>query len=198
MLKELVIASHNQGKINEIKNILAPFNVKIYSADELNLPDVDETGNTFAENAILKAETLSSLSGKPCLADDSGLCVDALSGAPGVYSARYAPDRDFNKAMDKLLNELQNSSSSDWSAHFSCVLALKIPQQPVRIYEGRVDGCITPRRRGNNGFGYDPIFIPQGFNKTFAEFSAEEKSSVSHRGKALKLFLDKEFNGKNI
>jgi len=198
MLKELVIASHNQGKIIEIKNILSPFDVKIYSADELQLPDVKETGSTFAENATLKAETLSSLSGKACLADDSGLCVDALDGRPGIYSARYAPNRNFNLAMSKLIYELQASGSTDWSAHFSCVIALKTPNTPTRIYEGRINGKITPNRRGNNGFGYDPIFIPDGFDKTFAELSPEEKSTVSNRGRALKLFLDSEFNGRNL
>ncbi len=198
MLKELVIASHNSGKISEIKNILAPYKVKIYSADDLNLPDVEETGQSFAENAALKAEVLSSISGKPCLADDSGLCVDALNGRPGIYSARYAPHRDFNLAITKLLQELKASSSTDWSAHFSCVIALKIPDNPTRFYEGRVNGIITPNPHGNNGFGYDPVFIPDGFNKTFAELTTEEKSAISHRGKALKLFLDNEFNGKNL
>lgn len=194
MLNELIIASHNQGKIAEFKNMLAPFGVKIYSANELDLPDVEETGTTFAENAQIKAETLSNIAGKPCLADDSGLCVSALNDAPGVYSARYAPNRNFDIAMTKLIDELKASGSSDWSAHFSCVLALKIPNQPTRFFEGRVDGTITPERRGNNGFGYDPIFIPNGFSKTFAEMSHEEKANISHRGQALKLFLSREFD----
>lgn len=194
MLTELVIASHNQGKIAEFKNMLSPLGVKIYSSAELDLPDVAETGHTFAENARLKAETLSALSGKPCLSDDSGLCVDALNGAPGVYSARYAPNRNFDLAMDKLLQELQATGSADWSAHFSCVLALKIPNQPTMFFEGRVEGKITPDRRGDNGFGYDPIFVPQGYAKTFAEMNPQEKASVSHRGRALKLFLQQVFN----
>ncbi len=194
MINELIIASHNQGKITEFKNILTPLGVKVYCADDFNLPDVEETGTTFAENAHIKAETLAQISGKPCLADDSGLCVDSLNGAPGVYSARYAPNRDFNLAMQKLINELQAKSATDWSAHFSCVLALKVPQQAVRLYEGRVDGIITPHRRGSNGFGYDPIFIPQGYAKTFAEMTAEEKAAISHRGRALKQFLKQEFN----
>lgn len=194
MLSELVIASHNQGKIAEFKNMLSPLGVTVYSAAELNLPDVEETGTTFFENAQIKAEALSSLTGKPCLADDSGLCVHTLNNAPGVYSARYAPNRNFDLAMTKLIDELKSSGSTDWGAHFSCVLALKIPHQPTRFYEGRIDGSITPNRRGNNGFGYDPIFIPQGFNKTFAEMEAEEKADISHRGRAVKLFLNKEFN----
>lgn len=194
MLTELVIASHNKGKIAEFRELLSPLGVKIYSSDELNLPDVEETGTTFAENAQIKAETLSALSGKPCLSDDSGLCVDALDGAPGVYSARYAPNRDFDLAITKLLQEMQNSNSDNRSAHFSCVLALKIPDQPTSFFEGRVDGHITLNRRGSNGFGYDPVFIPQGYDKTFAEMDSSEKAAVSHRGRALKLFLQQVFN----
>lgn len=194
MINELIIASHNQGKIAEFKNMLSPLGVKVYSADDFNLPDIEETGTTFAENAALKASALAAISNKPCLADDSGLCVDALGGAPGVYSARYAPNRDFDLAMQKLISELQNKKAVNWSAHFSCVLALQIPGGPVRFYEGRVEGTITPHRRGGNGFGYDPIFIPQGFDKTFAEMTKEEKSAISHRGRALKQFLKQEFN----
>lgn len=194
MINELIIASHNQGKIAEFKNMLSPLGVKVYAADDFNLPDVEETGTTFAENAALKASALAAISNKPCLADDSGLCVDALGGAPGVYSARYAPDRNFDLAMQKLINELQDKKAVNWSAHFSCVLALQIPNAPVRFYEGRVEGVITPHRRGENGFGYDPIFIPQGFDKTFAEMTKEEKSAISHRGRAIKQFLKQEFN----
>lgn len=198
MLKELVIASHNQGKINEFKQMLTPFGVRVYSALELGLPDVEETGTTFKENASLKAETLSNLSGKPCLADDSGLCVTALGGRPGVYSARYAPNRNFDIAMKKLISELKSAHTDDWSAHFACVLALKEPEQETRFYEGRVDGSITEDRRGDKGFGFDPIFIPHGYKQTFAEMSAEEKSQISHRGRALATFLQKEFNVKDI
>jgi XTP/dITP diphosphohydrolase len=194
MFNELIIASHNQGKIKEFKQILSPFGVTIYSADDFNLPEVEETGTTFIENAKLKAETLSALSGKPCLADDSGLCVNALNGQPGVYSARYAPNRDFNKAMDKLIEEIKNKNTSDWSAYFACVLALKEPEKETKIFEGRVNGIITPSRKGESGFGFDPIFIPNGFNKTFAEMTSDEKSTISHRGQALKLFLQREFN----
>lgn len=194
MLKELVIASHNQGKITEFKALLAPLGVKVYAATELNLPDVEETGTTFAENAALKAETLAKISGKPCLADDSGLCVDALNGRPGVYSARYAPNRDFNKAMSLLISELQASGKTDWSAHFSCVLAITEPGQKTRFYEGRVNGQITADRRGSEGFGFDPVFIPDGFERTFAEMNHAEKAKISHRGKAVAAFLKKEFN----
>ena len=195
MLKELVIASHNKGKIAEFDNLLSPLGVKIYSANDLNLPDVEETGTTFAENAILKAEALADLSGKPCLADDSGLCVDALGGRPGVYSARYAPNRDFGKAMSMLVEELKESKSDDWSAHFACVLALKLPNKEVELFEGRVDGKIIEHRRGENGFGFDPVFVPDGFDKTFAEMSADDKKKISHRGRAVEKFLQKVSNG---
>ncbi len=198
MLKELVIASHNQGKINEFRQMLSPFGVTVYSAVDLNLPDVDETGTTFAENALLKAEALAAASGKPCLADDSGLCVDALDGRPGVYSARYAPNRDFDKAMQMLIDELKQTGKTDWSAHFSCVLALKIPSEKALLFEGRVDGKIVAERRGCNGFGFDPIFMPEGETRTFAEMSAEEKKHISHRGRAVAAFLEQCFNGKNI
>lgn len=194
MLKELVIASHNQGKIKEFREMLAPFGVAVYSAADLELPDVEETGTTFAENAALKAEALAEISGKPCLADDSGLCVDALGGRPGVYSARYAPNRDFDKAMEMLIGELKDCGATDWSAHFACVLALKIPGQDVRFFEGRVDGKIIENRRGDNGFGFDPVFVPDGYNKTFAEMTGDEKTEISHRGRAVKTFLQREFN----
>ena len=169
MLKELVVASHNKGKIAEFEQMLKPFGVKVFSALDLNLPDVDETGTTFEENAVLKAETLAAFCNKPCLADDSGLCVDALSGRPGVYSARYAPNRDFDLAMDMLVKEIKETGSDDWSAHFACVLALKIPNQEVEVFEGRVDGKIVENKRGDNGFGFDPVFVPNGFDCTFAE-----------------------------
>lgn len=187
---KIVIASHNQGKISEIREMLAPFEIEVCSAKELNLPDVEETGTTFEENARLKAETLAKASGLPCLADDSGLCVNALSGRPGVYSARYAPDRDFNKGMDMLLTEIAHSGSDDRRAHFSCVLALAYPEGACRVFEGRIEGQIAREKSGNGGFGYDPIFVPDGFDKTFGHFSAEEKAAVSHRGRAFAKFIE--------
>ncbi len=198
MLRELVVASHNKGKIAEFENMLKPLGVKVFSAVDLNLPDVEETGKTFEENAVLKAETLAEICNKPCLADDSGLCVDALGGRPGVYSARYAPNRDFDKAMDMLVGEIRETKKDDWNAHFSCVLALKVPNQKTEVFEGRVDGKIIEEKRGDNGFGFDPIFVPDGFEKTFAEMSAEEKKIISHRGRALEKFLRKVFDGQNI
>lgn len=186
--EKLVVASHNQGKIDEIKKMLEPLHIEVFSARDLNLPDVEETGTTFEENAALKANQLSEISGLPCLADDSGLCVDALDGRPGVYSARYAPNRDFDKAMDMLIAELQASGAKDWSAHFACVLALKIPNQECKFFEGRVEGEIVSLKSGNNGFGFDPIFKPQGFDKTFGNFEKDEKAEISHRGKAFQKF----------
>lgn len=188
-IEKIVVASHNQGKISEIKTMLAPFQISVVSARELDLPDVEETGTTFEENARLKAETLSKLSGLPCLADDSGLCVHALGNRPGVYSARYAPDRDFAKGMEMLLVELASSGSSDRNAHFACVLALAVPGSETRIFEGRVDGEITSEPEGTAGFGYDPIFKPEGYNVTFGNFDGAEKNKISHRGRAFGKFI---------
>lgn len=189
-LKKIVVASHNQGKIDEIKAMLESFQIEVVSARDLDLPDVEETGVTFEENAALKAMELSEISGLPCLADDSGLCVKALNGRPGVYSARYAPNRDFDKAMEMLVGELKDCKSDDWSAYFACVLAFKIPGQEIHFFEGRVDGHIVAEKNGHNGFGFDPIFVPQGFDKTFANFSKEEKAAISHRGRAFQKFCD--------
>ena len=192
-IEKIVVASHNQGKINEIKTMLEPFHIAVVSAGELDLPDVEETGTTFEENSRLKAETLSKLSGLPCLADDSGLCVHALGNRPGVFSARYAPNRDFAKGMEMLLGELAASGSSDRSAHFSCVLALAVPGNETKIFEGRVDGTITTEPQGIAGFGYDPIFKPEGYNVTFGNFDGAEKNKISHRGRAFgkfKAFLE--------
>ena len=190
MLKELVIASHNQGKITEFKALLAPLGVKVYAATELNLPDVEETGTTFAENAALKAETLAKISGKPCLADDSGLCVHALDNRPGIYSARYnEPKKNgFMYAMERLNAEL--GDTKDRSAHFSCAVVIAWPDGDTEEFEGRVDGRLCWPAKGKNGFGYDPMFVPDGFALSFAELPAEEKNKISHRARALKKFTD--------
>lgn len=188
-LTKLVVASHNDGKIAEIKTLLAPFNIEVTSAQELRLGDVEETGTTFSENAVLKAEAVSLMCGLPCLADDSGLCVDALEGRPGVYSARYAPNRDFKKGMKLLLNEIKETKNPSRKAHFSCCLALACPDEKVKLFEGRVDGTIADKPRGKNGFGYDPIFIPDGYNQTFAELGDEIKNTISHRRRALDKFV---------
>lgn len=190
-MKKLVIASHNQGKIKEISELLSPFGIEVVSAVDLNLPDVEETGTTFEENARLKAVALAKLSGEFCLADDSGLCVDALDGRPGVYSARYAPNRDFDKGMEMLLQEVAQSGKKTRAAHFSCVIALADPKDlSCKIFEGRVNGHLSEEKHGNGGFGYDPIFVPdEGDGRTFAEMNGEEKSKISHRGRALSAFI---------
>lgn len=186
---KIVFASHNRGKIAEITEMLSPLNIQVISALDINLPEVDETGVTFEENAALKALSGASIAGVPCLADDSGLCVNALNGRPGVYSARYAPNRDFNKAMDMLLDEIAQTGSSDRSAYFACVLVLGFPDGTYQHFEGRCNGVIAESKSGVGGFGFDPVFIPDGYDKTFAELGAEVKNKISHRGNALQKFL---------
>lgn len=193
MINKLVFASRNNGKIKEIKQMLEPYGVEVLTAVDLNLEDVEETGTTFAENAALKAVAAAKATGLPSLADDSGLCVDALGGRPGVYSARYAPNRDFNKGMDMLLDELKGVPAEKRSAHFMCILALAEPNCECRFFEGRVNGYIAEKRSGTTGFGFDPLFVPEGHKTTFAEMSAEEKASMSHRGNAFKAFISEVF-----
>lgn len=187
--KDIIFASHNKGKINEIREILSPLGLNVLSGEDLNLPDVEETGKTFEENAYIKALAAAKEQNIPCFADDSGLCVDAMGGRPGVYTARYAPNRDFDKGMDKLLNELAATNSGNRAAHFSCVIVLAYPDGRYKSFEGRVDGSIAACKSGHAGFGYDPIFIPTGFNRSFAEFNSEEKNKISHRGRALQKFV---------
>ncbi len=187
--KEIIFASNNKGKIAEIKEILYPLGIKVLSGEDFNLPDVEETGKTFEENAYIKALAAAREKNIPCIADDSGLCVDAIGGKPGVYTARYAPNRDFDKGMDKLLKELAETKSNNRSAHFSCVIVLAYPDGNYKSFEGRVDGYIATQKTGNLGFGYDPIFIPTGFNRSFAEFNSDEKNKISHRGRALQKFI---------
>ena len=184
-LSEVVFASHNAGKIKEIKELLQPFGINVKAALDMELPDVEETGSTFAENSLLKSQTIAELTGLPCIADDSGLCVDALNGTPGVYSARYAPNRDFDKGMEKLLAEMAQSPNKSRKAHFSCVISLAFPNGGYELFEGRVDGHIAAEKQGIGGFGYDPLFIPDGFAKSFAQMSKDEKNQVSHRGRAV-------------
>jgi len=187
--KEFIFATHNKGKIDEIRKILKPLGIKILSGNDINLPDVEETGKTFEENAYIKALAVAKEKNIPCLADDSGLCVDAIGGRPGVYSARYAPNRDFDKGMDKLLDEIAQTKSNNRSAYFQCVIVLAFPNGCYKSFEGRVDGSIATKKSGNSGFGYDPIFIPTGYNRSFAEFSSDEKNKISHRGRALQKFV---------
>lgn len=190
-ITELVFASHNAGKIAEVSDMLAPLGIKVKSAADMNLPDVEETGTTFAENSLLKSQTIAKATGLPCIADDSGLCVDALDGAPGVYSARYAPNRNFDKGMDILLSEMDKSGNPSRKAHFACVVSLAYPNGEYHLFEGRVDGQISREKmRGEGGFGYDPLFIPDGYACSFAQMSHDDKNKISHRGRAMQKFKD--------
>lgn len=188
---KLAIATNNPHKLSEIKAILAGRFEHAYSLGELGIDvDVEETGSTLEENALIKARTILSLTGLPSLADDTGLMVDALKGAPGVYSARYAGDQH-NDAANRalLLNNLKGVT--DRRAHFSTVMALCYPDGREIVAEGRVDGRILCAERGTNGFGYDSLFLCDDLGKTFAEATAEEKNAVSHRSRALNNLLDK-------
>ena len=190
-IKEIIFASHNAGKIKEVKEMLAPLGISVRSASEMGLPDVAETGTTFAENSLLKSKTVAQATGIPCIADDSGLCVDALDGAPGVYSARYAPNRDFDKGMDLLLSEMKQSGNPSRNAHFSCVVSLAYPDGTYHLFEGRVNGRIAYEKMcGADGFGYDPLFVPDGYDCSFAQMSHEEKNKISHRGRAMQKFKE--------
>jgi XTP/dITP diphosphohydrolase len=182
----LVIASHNPGKIVEIGALLAPYNIEALGAAALGLEEPEETGATFEENAELKARLAAEASGLPALADDSGLVVPALGGAPGIYSARWAgPGKDFGAAMERVRRELQDK---DRSAHFVAVLALAWPHKDdggrVEIFRGEVHGRLTWPPRGTRGFGYDPIFIPDGYSETFGELDPARKHTISHRARA--------------
>lgn len=180
---ELVIATHNAGKAREIEALLRPYGVEILTAGALALPEPEETGQTFIENALIKSEAAAQASGKPALADDSGLSVTALGGNPGIYSARWAgPDKDFNMAMEKVHEAL--GENMDRSACFVCALALSWPDGHSETFEGRIDGTIVWPARGEKGFGYDPIFVPTGHDITFAEMDSEQKQSMSHRARA--------------
>lgn len=182
----LVVASHNKGKAREIAELLAPFRLDVMSAADLNLPEPEETEDSFKGNAILKAEAALKHCGFACLADDSGLSVRALGGAPGIYSARWAgPEKDFAAAMQRVHRELEGKS--DRAAEFVCALALARPGENTQIFEGRVEGEIVWPPRGTQGFGYDPIFVPHGQTRTFGEMSAEEKLPLTHRAKAFAL-----------
>lgn len=185
----LVIATHNPGKVREIADLLGPYVAAFESAGALGLPEPEETGKTFAENARIKALAAALASGQPALADDSGLSVSALGGDPGIYSARWAgPDKDFNLAMSKVEDAL--GDSSDRSAAFVCALALAWPDGHVEIFEGRVSGRMIYPPRGEKGFGYDPVFVPDGYEMTFAEMDPAEKHRISHRAAAFARLVD--------
>jgi len=186
----LVIASHNEGKMREIADLLAPFSIDAVSAGELALDELEETGKTFAENANLKAMAAARASGLPALADDSGLEVRSLGGKPGIHSARWGgAARDFGLAMQRVRQELVAAGAQDLSANFTCALALALPNGKAELFEGRVFGTLTWPPRGARGFGYDPIFVPEGYKETFGEMEPSLKDSISHRARAFEKLM---------
>jgi XTP/dITP diphosphohydrolase len=199
----IVVASHNAGKLREFADLMAPFGIEAKSAKEYGLPEPDETGTTFEENAYIKAFAAAKATGLPALSDDSGLCVDALDGAPGVYTANWAetPDgaRDFGMAMQRTEVALQEVGAVDpaqRTGRFVAVICLAFPDGEAEYFRGEVEGTLVWPPRGTLGFGYDPVFLPDGFEKTFGEMSAEEKhgwkpgqpTALSHRARAFQKF----------
>ena len=198
----VVIATHNPGKLAEMRDLLAPYGIAATSAAELNLAEPNETGATFAANARIKAMSAAKATGQPAFADDSGLCVDALGGEPGIYSARWAgPDKDFRSAMNQiqtLLVEKGARSPDQRRAHFIAALCLAWPDGHTEEFEGRVDGVIVWPPKGTAGFGYDPLFMPFGHERTFGEMTADEKHGLppkgmglSHRARAFVMLAEK-------
>ena len=182
--EKLVVATHNPGKARELAEILEN-RYRLVTAGELGLPEPEETEASFVGNALLKARRAADASGLPALADDSGLSVAALEGAPGVYSARWAgPAKDFAAAMRKVEERLEETGSDDRACWFTCALALAWPDGPAVVVEGRIDGALTFPPRGTRGFGYDPIFVPEGFDSTFGEMEPARKDAMSHRARA--------------
>lgn len=203
--KTIVVASHNAGKIREIEDLISPFGFSAQSAADLKFEEPDETGTTFEENAMIKAHASAKASGLPALSDDSGLVVDALDGAPGVYTANWAEKedgtRDFAMAMEKVEKALADKGATetkDRTARFVSVLCLAWPDGHTELFRGEVEGYVVWPPRGTQGFGYDPVFRPEGYGTTFGEMSAEEKhgwkpgdvAALSHRARAFKLFVE--------
>lgn len=193
-LRVVVIASHNAGKVREIRDLLTPLGLEIKSASALGLAEPEETGASFAENAELKARAARDATGLPALADDSGLVVAALDGAPGIHSARWAgPDRNFARAMKQVERELVAKQAKDMTAKFVCALALAMPEGVMKSFDGEVRGELRFPPRGNKGFGYDPIFVAKGMDQSFGELEPEYKHAISHRARAfakLKAWLE--------
>ncbi|MCC5801355.1 MULTISPECIES: XTP/dITP diphosphatase [Rossellomorea] len=187
MTKRVIIATKNRGKAKEFQHMFAPYGYEVQTLLDLpHIEDVEETGVTFEENAILKAETVAGELGALVIADDSGLAIDALEGRPGVYSARYAGEEKSDEAnMAKVLDELESVEESDRTARFHCVLAIAGPDMETKTVTGSCEGMILREKRGTNGFGYDPIFFVPSLGKTMAELTQDEKSQISHRGHAL-------------
>ncbi|MEL6914347.1 MAG: RdgB/HAM1 family non-canonical purine NTP pyrophosphatase [Pseudomonadota bacterium] len=195
MLREpkLVLASHNAGKLREITDLLLPFGKDVVSAGAFGLPEPEETEETFAGNAKIKAHAAAQGTGLPALSDDSGLMVEALDGAPGVRTADWAETetgRDYALAMEKVKTALdERGAPTPWRATFNCTLCMAWPDGEDRVFEGRVDGDLTWPPRGDHGFGFDPMFIPRGHRRTFSEMPYKEKAPISHRAVAFELFV---------
>ena len=184
-MRPLVIATHNPGKLREMRALLEPFGFDVKSAGELGLPEPEETGDTFEANAALKARAAADASGMPALADDSGLSVTALGGAPGIYSARWAGEtKDFTSAMARVERELREKGAQDMSAKFVSALALAEPHGAMQIFVGEAPGHLEFPPRGDKGFGYDPIFVIDGETRTFGELDNAYKHTISHRARA--------------
>jgi len=186
----LVIASHNKGKVREMGALLSPFGIETISVAKLGLPEPDETGTSFIENAKLKAVAAANASGMLALADDSGLEIKAIGGAPGIHSALWGgPERDFNLAMAKVEDAMRKRGATDMTANFTCALVLAEPGGEVQAFEGKVFGKISFPPRGTCGFGYDPIFIADGESETFGEMEPERKHAMSHRARAFEKLI---------
>lgn len=191
-ITKLIIASNNPGKVKEITELLSPLNIEAISLIDKNIEEPEETGLTFADNAILKAQYYGKLFDLPALSDDSGICVEALDDFPGVISARIAgPNKNFNTAFDIIETKLLEKGLKTSPAYFICSLALWIPNTDTKIFEGRVDGDVSfPARGNNNQFGYNPIFTPKGYNQTFSQMTFAEKNNISHRKLAFDKFIE--------
>jgi len=192
--RKLVIASHNPGKVREIRDLLGPLGFEVISAGDAGAPEPEETGETFAQNALIKAEACLNATGLPALADDSGLEVNALGGAPGIYAARWAgPNKDFRAAMERVERELQEAGAAtpqDRRANFACALTLADTDDCYHIFIGRVFGHLVWPPRGDRGFGYDPVFVPDGHDITFGEMAPEDKHRISLRAAAFTRLVD--------
>lgn len=188
MMDKIVFATTNEGKVKEIKEMLEGFPVEVVSMKEMNITtDVEENGTTFEENSLIKAREISKLTGLPALADDSGLEVDYLNGEPGIYSARYlGRDTDYNYKNNYIIDRLKEAEDKERSARFICVISLVLPDGREFVKKGVMEGRIGYEIKGENGFGYDPIFYLPEYGKTSAELSSDEKNKISHRGKALR------------